>query len=95
MYQLEVPPQKSTVNDEDLEAFSTAILFMQMEELYDKLKLINHEIEFVQHFKIRPINRYVNAIHSSLDQKYNHQTWKWVFWPSSSLYSKLFLLNFY
>lgn len=35
------------------------IVSSQMEDLYDKLKLLNHEVDFIKQHKLRPLNRYV------------------------------------
>ena len=34
--------------------------FVVMEDLLDKLKLLNYEQEFVADLKMRPLNRYIN-----------------------------------
>ena len=39
--------------------------FVVMEDLLDKLKLLNYEQEFVADLKMRPLNRYI-------DQNYLH-----------------------
>jgi len=43
--------------DEDLEAQNAFLPFIQMDDLFDKLKLINYENEFVKQCRVRPLNR--------------------------------------
>lgn len=67
MYQseLEIMTKTNSANDEEGDQQNPFIQFIQMEELYDKLKLINHENDFIRQYKMRPINRYYSKIKST------------------------------
>lgn len=54
---LELASAKNSANDEDRSNQNTFHPFIQMEELFDKLKLLNHENDFIKPHKLRPINR--------------------------------------
>lgn len=53
----ELNSAKNSANDEDRGSQNTFQPFMQMEELFDKLKLLNHENDFIKSHKLRPLNR--------------------------------------
>ena len=40
--------------------------FVVMEDLLDKLKLLDYEIEFVSELRMRPLNRLVNDVIMSI-----------------------------
>lgn len=43
---------------EDAEAPSaTFAVFVQMEDLLEKLKILNHDVEFIQDLRMKPISR--------------------------------------
>lgn len=48
-----------SANDEDIESQNVFLPFIYMDELFDKLKLLDYETDFVQQYKMRLINRYV------------------------------------
>lgn len=45
---------------EDASSPSTAYAaYVRMDDLIEKLKLLNYDVEFVQNLKMKPVNRYV------------------------------------
>lgn len=46
------------------------IVYIRMEDLLEKLKLLNYEIEFVQELKMKPINRHYFAIPTNPGQQF-------------------------
>ena len=54
---LEVTSRTGSLIDEDLETQNVFLPFIQMDELFDKLKLMNYDMEFVKQCKVRPVNK--------------------------------------
>lgn len=54
---LDTTSHVSLPTDVDQDSGQTFLHFIQMEELYDKLKLLNHENEFIKANKMRCLNR--------------------------------------
>lgn len=86
---LELISAKNSANDEDRSSQNTFQPFMQMEELYDKLKLLNHENDFIKPHKLRPLNRWTPSVNFKTAIKY---TWNGLIQPKK-FYSHQALLR--
>lgn len=60
---LEAVSRVQSANDIENESNDAYNIFTQMEELYDKLKLLDHENEFIKQNKLRPLNRLALYFH--------------------------------
>lgn len=54
----EITSRTGSLIDEDPEAQNAFLPFIQMDELFEKLKLIDYDKDFTKQCKLRPINRY-------------------------------------
>lgn len=47
----------ATAEEQDPNSATAFLIFVEMEKLLDKLKVLNYDKEFVQDLKMKPINR--------------------------------------
>lgn len=59
-----------SANDEDNESQNIFLPFIYMEELFDKLKLLDYETDFVQQYKMRLINRHYFALQTNPGEQF-------------------------
>ncbi|XP_065222804.1 intraflagellar transport protein 57 homolog [Planococcus citri] len=67
----EIPSRGQSSNtDADNESGDPFSVFSQMEDVYEKLKLLNHEKEFIKEYKLRPLNRHYFALQTNPGEQF-------------------------